>query len=358
MSHPYRDLPARAYWRRAVGARHFADITELWTPMPLQRSDRVATAGSCFAQHLGRSLRERGANYMDCEPPPPVFPSRTEERRFGFGLFSCRYGNIYTTRQLLQLFEEAFGRREPREKIWQLRERYFDALRPGVDPVGHATPDDVLADRKSHLAAVRTMFETLDVFVFTLGLTEGWESLEDGTMFPVAPGTIAGSHDPRRHALRNLRHGEVMADLEAFWTRLKAINPGARMLLTVSPVPLAATATDQHVLAATTYSKSVLRAAAGDLAADHEGIHYFPSYELISGHPSRGMFFDPDLREVNKFGVDVVMNHFFTGRLAREFGNPGDEPEEEFEVICDEGLVDDGRQEGNLQAGDQHSEDM
>ena len=40
------------------------------------------------------------------------------------------------------------------------------------------------------------------------------------------------------------------------------MNPKARLVLTVSPVPLAATASGSHVLPATIYSKSVLRAAA------------------------------------------------------------------------------------------------
>lgn len=339
MSNPYRGKPSRTFWRSAISERHVADFEELWTPMPLVKADKVATAGSCFAQHIGRNLRIRGANYMDCEPAPPVFRDDAEARRFGFGVFSCRYGNVYTARQLLQLAQEAFGQRQPGEIVWHKQDRFFDALRPGIDPVGHATPEDVEAARKRHLTAVRTMFETLDVFVFTLGLTEGWESREDGTMFPTAPGTIAGSYDPARYALRNLRYGEVLADVEAFWAMLKSVNPGARMLLTVSPVPLIATATDGHVLPATIYSKSVLRAVAGDLAADHEDIHYFPSYELIIGHPSRGMFFDPDLREVNDFGVNTVMNQFFTGDLAREFNNPVNEMNEEFEVICDEGRI-------------------
>ena len=40
-------------------------------------------------------------------------------------------------------------------------------------------------------------------------------------------------------------------------------TPKLRILLTVSPVPLTATAGDDHVLLATTYSKSVLRAGRG-----------------------------------------------------------------------------------------------
>ncbi|MFU8777156.1 MAG: GSCFA domain-containing protein, partial [Roseovarius sp.] len=181
------------------------------------------------------------------------------------------------------------------------------------------------------------MFATLDVLVFTLGLTEGWEAVADGTMYPMAPGTVAGSHDPARYRFRNLRYPEILADLEAFRERLRAVNPGARMLLTVSPVPLTATATDNHVLVAATYSKAVLRAVAGDMAADHGDVFYFPSYEIIASHPSRGMYFNPDLRNVNQYGVDYVMTHFFSGPLAAEFADPGAAQETaELDLICDE----------------------
>lgn len=339
MSNPYRGNAPRTFWRSAVTEKHFADFEDMWDPLPLKRSDRVATAGSCFAQHIGRNLKIRGADYMDMEPAPPIFSTENEARRFGFGVFSCRYGNVYTSRQLLQLIEEAFGHRSPAEQVWEKEGRFFDAMRPGIDPVGAASAEDVLAARALHLAAVREMFESLDLLVFTMGLTEGWESVADGTMFPTAPGTIAGQYDPARYVFRNLRHGEILADMQAFWARLKAVNPKARMLLTISPVPLVATATGDHVLAATTYSKSVLRGVAGDLAADHDDIHYFPSYEIISGHPSRGIFFNPDLRNVNEFGVNLVMTHFFSGPLAAEFGAAVTVAEDEMDLVCDESRI-------------------
>ncbi|MBC7157259.1 MAG: GSCFA domain-containing protein [Rhodobacteraceae bacterium] len=334
---PYKSQPAKAFWKPAVAVPHYADLEDLWQPMPLTRADRVATAGSCFAQHLGNNLARRGAAFMDLEPAPPVFDDAAEARRWGYGVFSCRYGNIYTTRQLIQLFDEAHGQRTPAERVWQKGARFFDALRPGVDPVGQDSPETVLALREKHLARVREMFATLDVLFFTLGLTEGWEAVADGTMYPMAPGTVAGSHDPARYRFRNLRYPEVLADLEAFRDRLRAVNPGARMLLTVSPVPLTATATDDHVLVAATWSKAVLRAVAGDMAADHDDVFYFPSYEIIASHPSRGMYFNPDLRTVNQYGVDYVMTHFFSGPLAAEFADPGAaEAQAEIDLICDE----------------------
>lgn len=343
MSNPYRDQPERAFWRQAVAERHVADLTELWTPMRLVPRDRVATAGSCFAQHIGRALVRRGARYLDMEPAPDVFADEQEARRFGYGVFSCRYGNIYTTRQLVQLIEESLGLRRPAEAVWEKAGRFFDALRPGITPVGEASPKDVLTERELHLAAVQKMLRTLDVFVFTMGLTEGWMSVADGTMYPTAPGTIAGTFDPARYRFHNLRYGEIREDMDRVVALLAEVNPSARILLTVSPVPLVATATDGHVLPATVYSKSVLRAVAGDLASDHAHVHYFPSYEIISAHPSRGFFFEPDLRNVNDSGVALVMDHFFSGAIGRAFGGArAVEAADEIDLICDEARNDPG----------------
>ena len=58
-------------------------------------------------------------------------------------------------------------------------------------------------DRRYHLAAVRRMFEELDVLVFTLGLTETWRSLEDGLIYPICPGCGAGTYDPAKHEFVN-----------------------------------------------------------------------------------------------------------------------------------------------------------
>ena len=128
--------------------------------------------------------------------------------------------------------------------------------------------------------------------------------------------------------------------MKGLWDRLKSANSGARMVLTVSPVPLTATATNNHVLPAAVYSKSVLRGVAGEMAEDFEGISYFPSYEIIASHPSRGMFFNPDQRTVNQFGVDYVMTHFFSGPLAEEFRTgSADDDSEGLDLICDEEVL-------------------
>ncbi|WP_245479533.1 GSCFA domain-containing protein [Hansschlegelia zhihuaiae] len=308
---PYEGLPARAFWRSGVTEQHPLRVADLYRKkFALSPSHQIATAGSCFAQHIARRLKGAGYSIVDREPAPLGFDA-ADAQLYGYGLYSARYGNIYTARQLLQLAREAFREFEPAVPVWRKGERFFDALRPSVEPEGLASAEEVTAHRAAHLKHVRGMLKQADVIIFTFGLTETWEHRASGTVYPTAPGTIAGRYDPAVFAFRNLTHSEVLADFLAFRKRVREVNPTVKFLLTVSPVPLTATASGEHVLPATIYSKSVLRGVAGELYHRFDDVDYFPSYEMVAGHPSRGFFYEPNMRAVANAGVDVVMRAFF-----------------------------------------------
>jgi hypothetical protein len=352
IDHPYRHLPDHAFWRRSVAGQGPA-LDPVAGPFPaLARTDRVATAGSCFAQHIARHLRQSGFDFLVTEPAHPIVPAEVAERH-GYGLFSARFGNIYTSLQLLQLFDRGYGRFVPSEEVWAGGDGgLVDPFRPTVQPGGFASRSELEADRRHHLACVREMFETLDVFVFTLGLTETWVSAEDGACFPLCPGVAGGCFDPARHLFRNLRVGDVTAHLTSFLARLAEVNRAARVILTVSPVPLVATATGGHVLPATIQSKAVLRAAAQEIAEDHAHVTYFPSYEIITGPQTQGRYFASDLRSVTEEGVAHVMSVFLR-HAAGIMGEPsapaapieGDpflaEMGKWVQAMCDETMLDD-----------------
>jgi hypothetical protein len=285
----------------------------------------VATAGSCFAQHIARYLQKSGFNYYVAEPGHPVLPESIR-RANSYGLFSARYGNIYTARQLLQLFERAYGLFKPVDDCWKLADDVFiDPFRPTAQPGGFISEAEMRIDREQHLACVRRMFETLDVFIFTLGLTECWASRGDGAVFPVCPGVHGGEFNKARHVFVNETVDDVFAEMATFLVYLARVNPKAEVILTVSPVPLAATARrDQHVLAATTYSKAVLRVAADMIAARNPHVHYFPSYEIITAPFSRGAYYAEDLRNVIEDGVSHVMGLFMKHAMSEE--PAGDSP--------------------------------
>jgi len=308
---PYKDQPPRAFWRKSISNTPIAEVDPVGDfSLRLDRSTKVATAGSCFAQHIAQRLQAAGYNYFVAEQAHKTVPPEVA-KRYNYGVFSARYGNLYTARQLLQLVQRAYGELTPIEDVWHDNGRWIDPFRPQIQPEGFASEREFRLDRELHFAAVRRMLTELDVFVFTLGLTECWASREDGTVFPLCPGVSGGAYDPGRHVLHNFRVAEVVADMRKFLVRLRELNPRSKVILTVSPVPLVATATTQHVLSATTYSKSVLRAAAGELAESEEEVHYFPSYEIITGCYNRGTYYQDDKREVAPHGVDHVMRLFF-----------------------------------------------
>ena len=338
--HPYAELPDHAFWRQAVGDLAAGDVHPMpASPWRIDAGDKVATAGSCFAQHISRRLREEGFEFLNVEPGPD---DAAEAAARGFRDFSARCGNVYTARQLVQLFDRAFGYFRPQDRAWERRDgRFCDPFRPRVEPAGFAAREDVMHESQQHLAAVRSMFRSLDVFVFTLGLTECWISRLDGAAYPVAPGVVAGEHDPRRHEFVNFGVGEVVADLEQFIRKLQLVNPRARMILTVSPVPLAATYEPRHVLVSTVYSKSVLRVAAEDISRRHPHVVYFPSYEIITGPHAGGRYFEPDLRTVTAAGVDHVMRVFMDSMT--DAPAPADDLQERLEALgeiaCDEEML-------------------
>lgn len=300
MRHPYADRPDWAFWARAVADPPAGTVDPVVAmPFRIAPGDPVATAGSCFAQHLTRHLRRNGFTPLRAEERDEAMPE-------GTAAFSARYGNIYTARQLVQLVDEAYGMRQPADPVWRRPDgRFVDALRPRIAPEGFATAEAVRAARLSHLDAVRRVLEDCAVFVFTLGLTEAWLSEADGTAYPIAPGVVAEGDPCRFH---DMTAAEVEADLAGFVERLAAVNPGARVLLTVSPVPLVATAGDAHVLPATVYAKSKLRVAAEETARRFPHVAYFPSYDLVTNMGPRA--FAEDRRTVKQGVVNAVMGVF------------------------------------------------
>jgi len=305
--HPYRHLPDRCFWARSV-AENFDAATMIDGKPMIRIGEKVVSAGSCFAANLVPYLEGAGLTYHRTESRHPAFASAAPEA-FGYERFSAAYGNLYTTRQLLQLLRRARGQFMPAEDRWPSGDVIRDPFRPALKyPARSDREFDALT--RQHLERTLKAFVEADVFIFTLSLTEAWVSTNDGAVYPACPGTIAGTFDPDRYKFVNFTAQEVADDLRTFIEELRELNPDVRFIVTVSPVPLVATATGGHALVATTYSKSALRVAAERVKDDLPGVTYFPSYEIITGPQAPWDFFEKDRRSVTKAGVDCVMSAF------------------------------------------------
>lgn len=355
-ANPYAGLPDHQFWRRSVERVAAGEVDPVTSArFHIGPHDKVATAGSCFAQHISRTLAAQGFHFLVTERADhlPV----AEQTARNYGVFSARFGNVYTARQLRQLQAMALGvQPEPEGLVWQRPDgRWVDGLRPYIEPEGFASPAEVHASRRTMLACVGDMLRGCDVLVFTLGLTEAWHRRTDGAVVPVAPGVVAPAAHTDDFGFVNFSFADTLADMQAFLWQLKAVNPRVKVVLTVSPVPLVATYENRSVVASTAYSKAVLRAVAGQLEAQFPWVAYFASYEVITNASNRGRYFETDLRSVTDEGVAHVMRlfmkHFAQAAVPSAAGAAlGQESPTEVEratqavsaVVCDEERLDVG----------------
>ena len=137
---PYVNLEERAFWRTAIANRNMFSIGDLWRPkFEITQNSQVSTYGSCFAQHIGKSLHKRGYKWLITEKPPRGL-SDAAAAEMNYGLFSSRTANIYTASLLHQWMSWANGDSAPCDETWESNGRFYDPFRPvrliPFDPAG------------------------------------------------------------------------------------------------------------------------------------------------------------------------------------------------------------------------------
>ena len=346
MSNPYQGLDDVCFWSRAMLNPAPGQVDPVTESKIISPEQKVATMGSCFAQHLAKHIQASGLNYYVAETAPTDMDALEAKSR-NYGVFSARYGNVYTVRQATQLFDRAFGHFSPVDDVWEKEGGYVDAFRPQIEPEVFSTVAEVRESAEEHLQYVRDVFTQCDWLVFTLGLTEGWRSTEDGAVYPVAPGVSGGQFDPEKYEFVNFTAQEVQADLELLVKNLYKVNPNAQVLLTVSPVPLIATYEKRHIWVSTTFSKAALRVAADAIERQFDNVIYFPSFEVITSPTTGGKYYADDLRQVTELGVKHVMRLFSKHFFVQSEEKPSnvlrhgdiDYLNKNEDIVCDEEVI-------------------
>jgi GSCFA family len=309
---PYNEIDPSQRWDRSIASVSSYDIDPgvIGRVPALSPTTRIGAAGSCFAQYISETLRNVGYNFFDAEPPPQWL-KEDKRKAYGYGIYSARYGNIYTALQLTQLLQRSLNKFAASDEVWAEDGRFLDPFRPRLTPSGYPSLAELVADREDHLNAVQRLFKEVEVFVFTLGLTETWLRNSDGAALPVCPGCGVGEYDSKAYSFKNFDVSEVTEHLTEFMSLLASVNPNAKVILTVSPVPLAASFESHNVLLSTSYSKAVLRVAAQAIVSRFVNASYFPSYEIITQTFNNSEYFETNRRNVTAAGVSHVMRCFF-----------------------------------------------
>jgi hypothetical protein len=355
---PYEGLPSQNFWRSGVAdpLRRSNKVENVWTPkFEIRSSDRIITVGSCFAQHIGAQLDKLGFHRLQYGLSPRHATSEMIRS------FSYPIGNIYTPGMLLQWLEAATDScpytHSAHADFVEHDGRWYDLYRPSIPEGGFLSLNDAVDERQQTIRQIRDSLGDVDLVIFTLGLTEGWE---DKRGFRLASAPILGrpNYDPRLHHFVNYDFETLKSDLFKCIQIFRRFNSNTKFVLTVSPVPLTATFEQRHVLLSSMFSKSLLRVVAEDFYKSDPHVDYFPSYELINLQSYNDHYFDNNLRTVKNDGVRFVMNHFLEGineqvldvkcgsfdHVTRSLENSerikSNLIMEAASVFCDEGLID------------------
>jgi hypothetical protein len=211
------------------------------------------------------------------EPAPETLP---EELRavYGYGQYSARCGPIGHSRQLLQLFQRAFGEFEPREKCWPVEGGFVDPFRPFIEPRPFVSREETLELQDYHLKAVRRLFEAAAILIVVLSQTEACLSSEDGAVYAGSPALANQS----QYKFHRSDLAETIEDLKTFQERLSQFNPQPQLIFMVSPEPLG-----RAPVPIPLFGKAVLRKALNQMKTAPGGVHYFSTYELFHRLPAQ-----------------------------------------------------------------------
>ncbi|MBV8977655.1 MAG: GSCFA domain-containing protein [Alphaproteobacteria bacterium] len=243
--------------------------------------------GSCFAVEIRKALRAKGFRVY------PDYPAITFDPEIQTaGRLPLRDNiNHYDTFTIRQEIERALCKaRWPSECFWR-----FDGSNPFArdkhwpeifqDPTRRrifGRTLGALMDLSAKIGhAIEEGLAAAQVVILTLGLTECWRLKSGGLHAAVGPDS---EDDPAGKLLQfrptgfDENYANLKATLDAIWSR----HPEKKIVLTVSPVRLTRTWTDEDVVCANTQSKATLRAVAGQLCRELPRIIYWPSFEYAS----------------------------------------------------------------------------
>jgi len=265
------------------------------------RASRVLTMGSCFANEIRATLQGDGVEVLprlDTEVSAefvwytPV--SILQEVKLAFGVMK---------RDERDLWDHGSKPERPsRAKRWQDPYRRF---------VFADTREELIETIARHDRQIREGFEQATAHLFTLGLIEAWR-LPTGNWACLEPYPI----DYSKASLHVLTFEESANAIRETIRILREHRPDASITFTISPVPLKRTYREGiDVAVANSESKSVLRAALGQVCREHADVHYFPSYEMVTSLGSRA--FKGDGRHVKREVVSSVLGSFLHQRHKR-----------------------------------------
>jgi hypothetical protein len=251
---------------------------------PIIYSDNILLIGSCFTEHISDRLAQHKFRVLQ-NPHGILFNPLSVAQ----SLDSYIDGKLYEESELFFLNELW--------NSWDHHTRFSDTDK--------AAALKGINDTQTQAAA---FIRKADRVIITLGSAFQYYLKENGKH-------VANNHraPAQWFEKRLLPIDEIIAALDNTINKLKAINPFAQVLFTISPV--------RHIrdgVVDNNRSKARLIEAVHELCSRHEIAHYFPAYELIIDILRDYRFYDIDFVHPNYLATTFVWEQFVKACISKE----------------------------------------
>lgn len=163
-----------------------------------------------------------------------------------------------------------------------------------------------LLDQKTDVFKKR--LESCDYLILTLGSSKVYTLKSSGLI-------VANCHKVSQHQFetRLLRSNEIVEEFEKVINNIKSINPGIKIIISVSPVRYLSDGFEKNSL-----SKSTLITACHEIVSSHDNVEYFPAYEIIMDDLRDYRFYEEDLLHPNSVAIKYVFDGFVKAYMENE----------------------------------------
>ncbi|HEY5411845.1 MAG TPA: GSCFA domain-containing protein [Caulobacteraceae bacterium] len=295
----------QARWANVADAFSGDVFPALQPSFRIRPDETVFTIGSCFARNIEQHLADVG-----CRVPMLELHLPADEWNGG----ANGAMNKFHPPAFRQCLEWTAGVRDRGGQVsWEDCEglafdfgdgRFFDMDMAPTPPVSR----ERFIERRQHIYEVFSAAFSADCLMITPGLIEAWRDRTTGRYIHEPPTQKAMVARRDRWEFEILSYDQCLTDLLAAIDVVRARNPGVRILITTSPVPMSTTFSGQDIRVANAYSKSVLRAVCGAASFERHGVDYFPSYESATLTPPDRVW-EPDRIHVAGGFVGKIVTH-------------------------------------------------
>jgi len=238
--------------------------------------DRIMTLGSCFAENIGKKMKEA---YFETDTNP-------------FGILFNPVSISNSLELLLQTKTYTQDDIFEYNSMWQS----FSHSSLFTD----STSEGCLSKLNSRLSTARVFLSQTNVILITFGTAWVFEDKKSRRV-------VSNCHKLPADVFtrRQLTVEEIVADYTLLINKLQSVFPTLNIIFSVSPVRHWKDGAHDN-----TISKSTLLLAINELQQQLEKVHYFPAYEIQMDELRDYRFYAADMLHPSDVAVDYIWNRF------------------------------------------------